>query len=317
MKKSFLWIRYFGFTILLAVLVIFVSTGIRITAQRWDRQTQLNILIRLKEKFVLLVADPNKETIFLVDFPEDLLVDAFGGYGQFKFRNLHGLAVQENKPEIFVKSVEYFFGIPIDYWLNYEEKELPKITTDMPRFIFGIVQRSIIGVDTIASGEDKLNIYLLSGFLKNRHLYWQYKNTVDLGLVVSRKEGSLAKDWFLDLDSWDEWSQSYLSDSSLKEEGYSLGIYNTTHEKGLASQTARIFSNSGFWVVKVGNDENDEKNCRIEIKTNEQLNTKTLERIKKIVDCPVEIVDEKSFLDFTDINLYLGDEYLSGLKKTT
>lgn len=316
-RKLFLKIKYIGLLITLAGLVFLVSIGIRVVSQRWDGQTQLSVLIRLKEKFILLVADPSKETVFLVDFPENLLIDAFGGYGQFKFRNLNGLAVQEGKPEIFVKSVEYFFGIPVDYWLDYQEKELPKNTADMPKFISGIVRRSIIGGGTITGGENKLNIYLLSGFLKNRHLYWQYKNMTDLGLVVDGAEDDLGSDYILNLDAWDKWSQTYLSDLSLKEEGYSLGIYNTTYEKGLAFQTARIFSNSGFWVVKVGNDENDEKNCRIEVKANNQLNTKSLKRIKKIVNCPVETVDEKSFPDFTDINLYLGDEYLSELKKST
>lgn len=279
-------------------------------SQRWSRQTQLGLLIGAKDEYLFLVVDPNKETAFIIIFPENMLVDAFGGYGSFKIRNLHGLSSQENKPEIFTKSIEYFLGLPVDYWLDYRDKVLPDKNEELPKFVSGLVGRSIFKRAGTVDMGDWLNIYQLSSFLKGRHLYWQYKDAVDLGLVL--KDGD---DWVLQKDDWDRWAQSYLSDPGLKQEGLSLGIYNTTHEKGLAFETARIFSNSGFWVVKVGNDENDESNCRIELKSSGFLSTKTLERIEKIVDCPVEVVSEDRFLDFTDINIYLGDEYLSELKK--
>jgi hypothetical protein len=299
---------------LLVTVVVFSLFFIKFLkpSYRWSRQTQLDVLIGMKDEYVLLVADPNKETVFLIVFPEDMLVDAFGGYGSFKIRNLHGLSSQENKPEIFTKSIEYFLGLPVDYWLDYRDYNLPDKKEEMPKFISGLINKSIFKrAGTVEMG-DWLNIYLISSFLKDRHLYWQYKNTVDLGLVSQN-----GNDWVLKKDSWDKWAQSYLSDPGLKQEGLSLGIYNTTHEKGLASETARILSNSGFWVVKVGNDKNDETNCRVEVKLSDLLSSKTLRRIEKIINCPVEVVSEKNFPDFTDINIYLGDGYLSELKKPT
>lgn len=300
-----------------AFIIFFLMVGVtafiklfNAFVNRWDGKTQLNILIGQKENYFLLVADPGKESVFVINLPDNLLVEAFGGYGNFKLRNLHGLAKQENKPEIFEKSLEYFLGLPVDYWLDYRDLSFHGQDDQLPKYISGLVRRSVFG-KADASVEGRFNMYLLSLFLKNRHLFWQYEDLFELRLVSGDDSGSLV----LKKDNWDSWAQSYLSDSGLKKESFSLGIYNTTFEKGLAAETARIFSNSGFWVVKIGNDKSDEKNCRIDLKSKDQLKSSTFKRIEKIIDCPANIVSENEFPDFTDINIYLGDQYLSELKK--
>jgi len=308
LKKGFLILFFALFVIVGGRQVVVWWLG------RWDSKHQINLGLSLADKLYLLSVNPAGKTVVLVSFPETLLIDAFGGYGQFKLSSLAGLADQEGKPNLLVKSIEYDFGFPVDYWFSQEVGwEINQVRKD-PKAIAKAIGRRAFNFRKPTRVIDRINLYWLSRFLTRGNLLWQDREGEKVGFLNETDFGGEAGFWQLNKDAWDQWA-ALLADPQIIDEGLSIGVYNTTRSAGLANKTARILVNSGMRVVKVANHSKKTDNCLLLTKEEADLETWTVRRIKMLVDCPVKVGEEVDFIDFTQVNLYLGEGFLSELKK--
>jgi len=304
------------FFVLLGLMVIYcIFKSVRpIYVNRWDGKTQLNGIIEFKEKMWLIAFDPDGEKVTIVNFPNDLVVEAFGGYGEFMVKYLEGLADQENKPEIFSKSIEYHFGFPIDFRIVSSIDPNNFSFDGAPGLLTQIIRHSFFSRTLESNRLSKVNLFLLRSFIGHRQLLWSVNNAEEMGMLEDKEGKKLLKK-----EDWDNWAKKYLVDSQLQRENLGIGIYNTTQTSGLAAETARTLRNLGIRVVKTDNYDGGSggEGCYIKIAKKEDNNSLTVKRIEKILGCKIKIAPGDQFEDFTDVNIYLDEKYLSELKKNS
>jgi hypothetical protein len=245
--------------------------------------------------------------VVVVDFPNQMLVDAFGGYGRFRLNKLLGLARQENKPDLFPKSIEYYFGFPLDQWFVFPKDKLPVEKGEFRSFLVKKTRLLFLTSPKHLGLTDRLSLFNFSRFLNKRSFSWQ--------IFDASEEGWLTDDNRLKKPVWDSWAEAYLADGIIKNEDLDVGVYNTTEKTGLAQQTARMLRNSGMRVVKVGNADKRVGECLIGLASEGIRKSITFRRLSGLLGCQVVVLPTREFVDLTDINIYLGDAFLSGLKK--
>lgn len=96
-----------------------------------------------------------------------------------------------------------------------------------------------------------------------------------------------------------------LKTDSIRGESLTAAVYNTTDTPSLGTRVARLLSNIGIQVVTVGNEKPTVNQCRI-LTSVRLLHSNTVERMKDIYDCKIEIV---SSAQRADIILRMGTRY--------
>lgn len=303
LKKG--WRKGFFILFLLLVFLWVFFSFYRLWGARYRGERRFNLFLQFKNRSFLLSLSPERRMVVVVSFPNQMLVEAFGGYGEFRLDKLLPLANQEKKEELFSKSLEYFFGFSLDYWFAFPREvlkgddleDLKKNLIEKTRFLF------------LASGYqavDRINLFNFNRFLRRRFLSWELFEAEKEGWVVDNR---------LQRAVWDDWASVYLADDRVKEEGLAVGVYNTTQRKGLAREVARILVNLGVRVVKVGNASKKVGECLVGIKESKIQESVTFKRIRDLLDCPFLLLPSSDFVDLTDINVYLGKEFLFRLRK--
>lgn len=302
MKKK----KFFLILLILIGGVVGIKRGIVFWQERWDKKSQINLLVEKEKEFWLVAADPEREAVFVAVFPSSLLIEAFGDYGFFTLNSLYGLAEQEKKPWLVKKSVEYFFGFPLDFWL-LSSREGESSSDEIADLLVAEVKKKIFSWKGKGLGE-RFDLFLFSRFLDRHDLLWEIQRGEE-GLI-KKEEGRGEENLFrLKRKEWDQWASLYLADPGFKKEGLSVAVYNTTGETGLANRVARVLTNAGVWVVKVGDREEEIEGCLLGVKEKEVLRKKSLRRLRKLVDCSLKVLPSEEFTDFAEVNLYLGEGF--------
>ncbi len=273
----------------------------------WSQDYQYNFALLSKKRVSITTIDPQKNTIFSVIFPKNLLVESFGNYGEVRVSKLNELALQENQGLLVSKSLEYFFGIPLDFWFFLEEEELADfealgvgeglagVKEEVSNIIFSTQKMSLL---------DRINLWRVRSWLRKRHLITESKRGEE---EFCEKEGDFYK---LDEEKWDNWASVYLADPILKDEHLPIGIYNSSEIKGLAGRLARILTNSGLFVAVVRDSQLEGGSCLLGLKSSELKNSLTYRRLLGLIDdCEVKVLKEREFSDSTKINIYLKENF--------
>ncbi len=272
----------------------------------WDGKRQFNLGLFSENALVLISADPVNKTAFAVFFPGNLLVKTFGNYGEVRIGKLNELAFQEKEELIVPKTIEYYFGFPLDFWSYLEKSEFAYPQKDLENGL-PIVKSAIKDLSfskTKLSFSQRINLWKIYQSLRNHRYIIQLKR--------GDEDFSEKKDDFYHLkqDVFDSWASIYLADSFLKDEQLAIGIYNVAGIGGLAKELARILTNSGMLVVAVKDSEQVEKACLLGIKSKEVKESWTYQRLARLIkNCEIEVLGEEEFGDSTQINVYLGETF--------
>lgn len=222
----------------------------------WDGVSTLNLAVRA-DKVYLLSFNPQKEAIFIVEVPDETYLTLPLGFGRWPVSSVYGLGEAEKPPVggvLLRETLSASFGIPVNSYIVIEgqKRERPF------REVLEAVKKSPFeGLDLIRQSKTDLNI------MEYGKLWWGIRGvrfdkvqSVDLGQVpittwflLPDESRSLA----LDEAKFDLFIQGKLEDSKLKEEGFSVGIYNATEHFQLAEQAARMVANMGGRVIFTAN----------------------------------------------------------------
>jgi len=293
-KKWLILILAFGLT--------FFFWLIKIKPSLWRRQYQFNLALVGPNNLILLAADPMQKTAFGALFPGNLLVESFGGYGQLRVGKIDDLALQEGEESIIPKTIEQYFGFPLDFWIyeparfDDEGINLKSIKRRIKGLIFSTQKLSF---------SDRINLFYLSHFLSDNRLLWQFNQN---GMEFCQEQEDV---YSLDREKWDDWASVYLADSTLKDERIAVGVYNAAGSAGLAREFARVLTNAGLVVVATKDTDRLVENCLVGLKSEQVKRSRAFARLNRLTrECQVEVLSAKEFVDSTRINVYLGENFL-------
>jgi len=295
-----------------AILLLFLLMIVRSRGKIWNRYDQFNLALAYPQRIFLLTVNPAQETAFLISFPGDLKVKAFGGYGIFGIDKIDDLARQEGKQNLTSKTLEYNFGLPLDFWFFFDfDKNLfsSSLPFEEEKDLFSSVRNQLFRLSFSLkriSFSDRVNLFLTSVFLRNRFLIKETVGGNDKRFLSKTEEG-----YGLNKEVWDNWSSTYLADPALRNERLLLGIYNAAGHPGLATEIAQVLTNEGMAIGVVRDSQQKVDNCLIAFKKKEYYQTRTFSRLQGLFSsCEVKIMPEEVFDNSTEINIYLGKKFL-------
>jgi hypothetical protein len=224
--------------------------------------------------YTLTSYPPDNSAVITIILPPETFILVPDGYGYYKLQDVYDLSKSVKKGDtLLLASVSHLLGIPIEtsarsisYWEQYRIWQLEN----------------------------------------DSHLL---RETIDLSdypvtVMEKRSNGS-------DIERFDELKiQLYFGETfwehSIREENYTVGIFNASDTPGLASTISRTLETIGYRVVDVGNwqGEDIKDNCQIQIRPDEALvNSSSIERMHQITNCA--IVTKDSIGERFDIQLVI------------
>lgn len=272
----------------------------------WDGKGVINTAI-LADKNYILSFNPFQKSLLVLKIPDETYLSVPFNFGKWSLGSVYKLGQSEPTPigaSLYKKTLEENFGIAINSYIidqnnnNFFEKKLANLRQNPLENI------SFLG--QIKTDLTPIEYWKL--FWSLRGVRFDKVKILDLGdsdLVswVTLRDGSRVIS--IDQDELDDYIQKYFADSKIKDEGLSIGIYNTTDHPGLAEKAARVIENMGGRVVFTANSKSHlDQGVLLGGKsyTNDILNQ--IFALKKLTALPSGLDSSRA-----DINLFLGEDY--------
>lgn len=222
----------------------------------WDGKTTLNLVISADEVYVLSF-NPFKKEAEIFKIPQNVYVNVPFGFSSWSIGSVYKLGQSENPAigsKLLKETVSLSLGIPINGYL----------ITNQPVPEGGFAQiienwRSNPFAAFTLLGQSKTDLSLREFW----QLVWGLKGVrFDKFQKVDLENSSLSS-WSLRADGSrilslnqakiDQFIQKQIEESKIKDEGFSIGIYNATEYPALAEKAGRIISNMGGRVTFIAN----------------------------------------------------------------
>jgi hypothetical protein len=255
-----------------------------------------------------------KNNIIVVDVPEDTVISATHGYGNYPIRSLITLDDIDNHHGALVTgSMSDAFGIPIKWYVNPGELGNGDGTVSLIRsiFSFGNLFRVLQGsMDTSMPLATWINLVWALRFIPADGV--ESINIRQAIIHVDTPDGSSVST--LDENKLDYMLENSLFDSGLRAEGITAAIYNTTQVPTVGLRASRQVSRMGVQLVFVGNAEPTVSECQIN-GLREALQSKTADYLADYFGCKkVEGESDIGRGTGADLVVLLGEKYASQYK---
>lgn len=292
----------------------------------WQKDEPLSLVVEGKETYFLSL-DLIQGNLTLIKVPEESSVNVPFGYGNWPIRSVYGLGQSEQPPfgaRLLSQTVSSLFGLPVNGYLLFPEKSNNLKAEDIiqkarsnPLNLFSIVRQSRTNLS--------LKEYI-SFWWNIRKIRSDKIEVIDLGeSSVSSWKNLADGSRVLTLDQFkiDALAQKKFEDTKIKDEGLTIGIFNTTDHPGLAERASRLITNMGGRVVFTTNLDSHLENSLVteQSKTTTNKISYTLARIRGIFVLPTcQKVNAKSpskcmpsgfkYQQMSaDINVFLGEDF--------
>lgn len=272
----------------------------------WDGKGVINVAI-LADKSYILSFNPYQETLLVLKVPDETYLKVPFNFGKWSLGSVYQLG--QSEPTVigallYKKTLEENLGIPINsYIIDQKSKD------SFEKKLANLRQNPLENIDFLQQIKTDLS------FLEYWNLFWQIRGVrFDKVKILDLGESDLTS-WIvlrdgtrvisIEQDELDIFIQKYFADSKIKDEGLSIGIYNTTLHSGLAEQAARIIENMGGRVVFTANSKSHLDQTIIVGGKSYTNNILTQ------IFTPQELSSLPESLDSSraDINLFLGEDY--------
>lgn len=292
------------------VVVLLVCWIIRImTVSTPWRQT----IVLVSDPMHIVSWDATKNHVVVVDVPAATQIEGTHGYGLYPIESLYSLDdIDGRQGVVYLDSISDAFGLPITGFVRRHQSMDGAGSIDLVRSVFSwrslfqFRARQGISFDTWVS-------YVLAALsLKT--------DAVELvsadGAIVSqdRPDGSIAR--VLDPQRFDFLFGKLFVDSSIRQEGITVAVYNTTAVSTIGQRAARILTTMGVSVITVGNDsETVLPRCRLS-GPKKIFASLTAQFIHRYFYCEDVVVESES-IGGADLVVRLGRDYadIFGLPK--
>lgn len=276
----------------------------------WDNKSTLNLAIKADRSYVLSFNPLKKEAVIFKIPPNTYLSVPFG-FGNWSIDSVYGLGQSETPPKgakLFKETLSQNLGLPILGYIIFKEEN-----NNFEKIVESWRSNPLIALGTL--WEIKTNLSLkeyLQLVLGLRGVRFDKLQVIDL-------ESSSLSSWSLRADGsrvlslnqakLDQFMQKQLEESRLKDEGLSIGIYNTTSYPSLAEKAARIISNMGGRVTFTANSPKLLLRSAVLGTTSYSLSYLSQ---NFVLPCPKRSIcpkDSDLSTSRADINIFLGEDY--------
>lgn len=272
----------------------------------WDGRGVINTAIMADHTYILSF-NPYQKSLLLLKIPDETYVSVPFNFGKWNLGSVYKLGQSENPPigaMLFKKTLEKNLSLPISSYILDQ-----KVNTSFEKKLTSLRQNPVENINFL--GQIKTDLSLLE-YIK---LFWALRSVrfdrvkiLDLGdsdftSWIILRDGSRVIS--IDQDELDDYMQKYFADSKIKDEGLSIGIYNTTDHPGLAETAARFIKNMGGRVVFTANSKSRLDQTMIIGDKSYTYNILTQIFISQ------KLLSLSSSLDTSraDINIFLGEDY--------
>ncbi len=271
----------------------------------------------LYRESLLLTGDPTRiisvhadGAVTIATIPQDTLIRAVEGYGNYSIRALSELDRIDNKGGLLIKnSVADALGIPIVHYLGSAPDGVADSTT-LIRNVFswgGLMERVKGSPSSMPFSEWIRYVWIL------RFIPADKVETISLDGALTQEttpDGRVVR--VLDENKLDYLLATMLFDTGLRAEGLTVAVYNTTDVPLVGLRAARMLSRMGLQLVFVGNAQHSSEDCQVVVSKAEQ-GTKTVRFIREYFHCTV--VDPQGISigreTGADVIVLLGKEFSS------
>lgn len=255
-----------------------------------------------------------KEEINLMVVPENTFVESIHGYGRYRLEAIYQLGELEGRKdgELLTGTLQEVLGAPIDGYIFMQE---PIDGQSPAKWGQSLIKK-------IVCREKSTNLIWwdwLRVCWQTRKIRQDKIKIIHLEQTGVLKEVTLSdesKTLEIDAEKIDEISGNFFKDPQIRLENLAVAVLNGTDHPGLASKGARLITNIGGRVIKVGDAEQKTSQCKIKVQSSlRKPKNYTARKLQKIFNCQLE---EEDLTDYrVDILLLLGEEYWEKLTKRT
>lgn len=263
-------IRLGLFTLLILVVLIFIGKLVNFIgtfekpfapdaqsrptkAYSWNGHSVMNMVFFSKGIFVVSL-DPEKGGVIILKVPTETYLNLPHGFGRWKAGSIYDLGQQEEPPfgAVLLKdSATYALGIPIDGYIITKKQHDPQdlILSIRKNLFFAATMLGEIKTDF--TPKELVYVYLNLAKVRPDRLRFLDLGQSQITKSILLPDGTRAL--ALDQMRLDKFVTDKLEDAYLKDEGVSIGVFNSTSHPGLGEKAARMITNIGGRVIFVAN----------------------------------------------------------------
>lgn len=244
--------------------------------QAWSGERQVSLALETEANDVLILTlTPAKEMVVVVRVPARTVIET-PWFGEYQVGKLSLLADQEKNKNIFNGSLTYYLGIPIDYPMISNSLSLDKFNESE-------IKKKLTGVFI---PPQNFTFFKIWRYLSKKDIVWNLIDLEDYGqkdFLADDSEVFRIKPEKIDDQFW-----GYFSDPVVKKENLTMSVFNVGSEEGLANKISAVPENMGVRIVEVDSFEMDLEDCLIRVSKPDQIQSVTVDRLKKVLGCRVE-----------------------------
>jgi hypothetical protein len=286
-------------------LILFLGSIWRLWAvfkhSQWDGRHRLNLLLQVRP-ISLVSFDPDSQTINFLVIPDGTFIEAADGYGPYRVEKIYALGELEGRGrELLAKSLEVYFGLPVDGWLvadkNWTEDEARNLIT------FLIKEALLQKEKSNLSFWDLGRLWLMANRTRGHKIEVinLAETTVAEGFTLP--DGSQAKK--VDEQRVSRIINRLFADEIIRQENLAIGVMNASGQTGLGAQAEKLITNVGGRLVEVGDWPEEMSGCWLRT-TSSAKGSYTSQKLAKIFHC--QIKPELGGGERWDLQMILGKE---------
>jgi len=281
-KKYFLILAFVIFLCLsLGVIWLYLASK----KSPFSSLSRENFVLVTSDKAVVVFSLQGKEGL-IVSLPEKNLVKVTRGFGDYELGKVYFLGELESKGGLLIKeTVQENFSIPV-FGYFFDQKPLDYSLLNSKKFFYSIFWRAFKG--NIKTDLNRLDLLLLC------------RQAIFLNQVQVVK------------DNLSSLEDSLFKDKKLRDEAFSLAVFNSTTHFGLAQQAAQLLIQSGARVVRVADTEEKQSDCLI-ITDPGSSKTYTFFWLRTVFGCQVKESATKD--KRAEFSLIVGERYWKKLSE--
>lgn len=222
----------------------------------WDGKSTLNLVVNADEVYVLSFNPVKKEAV-IFKIPENVYVNVPFGFGSWSMGSVYKLGQSENPPlgsKLLKEGVSLALGLPVSGYLITAQKVpeggFAKVIDDWRSNPFAAFSFLRHNKTDLSFREFWQLVWGLKGVRFDKFQKVDLENS-SLSSWSLRADGSRVLS--LNQAKLDQFIQKQIEESKIKDEGFSIGIYNATEYPALAEKAGRIISNMGGRVTFIAN----------------------------------------------------------------
>lgn len=251
----------------------------------WSGKEQISLALEMENNDgLLLTLTPAKEMVVATRIPSKTMIDT-PWFGAYQVGKLPLLAKQENKPDVFNRSLSYYLELPIEIGLANLNLKIEKFE---PTFIKNKLVKLFFPPKSVT-------FWRIWRYLLRKDLVWK---TIDLEMLgekdflADNSEIFRIKPEKIDQQFW-----GYFSDPVVKKEELTLSVFNVGGKKGLANRTSAIAQNMGVRVVEISDLEAEVDSCLFLVSGKKMIQTFTVTRLERVFGCQLKVGESKGIGD--------------------